>query len=60
MGKGGFGGLGGNDGRTEIGDRFGRVPLGTITFIKPCGVGILTQTPCAVISHTWKRGGVLG
>ena len=34
--------------------------ISAVTFFKPCGVGSLSQTLCAVSSHTWKRGCDLG
>jgi len=48
--------------RIEVGvmEVLRRALLSAITFFKPCGVGILTQTWCAVISHTRKRGRDLG
>ena len=39
----------------EVGEE-GDTIISTITFFKPCGVGILPQTLSTVISHTRKRG----
>ena len=41
-------------------DVFGEALVGAVTFFKPCGVGRLSHTLCAVISHTQKRGCFFG